>query len=378
MSAVRFLTLKVILPLVYRLGSLRRLKEKKAIFVEVSAEGLTDSFELLYERLKTDHDCSIRFLHNGFTDHFSYLRNCISMLFFAADAKLIFINEASNVLSCFKMRKGQHLIQTWHGCGAFKRFGFSTADLGWGVPEEEMRKYPYYRNQSLVPVSGPECVRAYMDAMRQDETVIRPLGVSRTDVFFDAVNIESAERRFFELWPEAAGKKIILFAPTFRGTQSNAVSVNLDYGRFREVLKDRYVIAVKHHPFVKRVDPISPELSDLVRDVTGELSIEELLMCADICVTDYSSLIFEYSLMLRPMVFFAPDLPEYYDERGFYYPYEELVPGPICLTEDELLTVLSGIEMNFNREKMSDFRDRFMGACDGHSTERILEAAFSL
>ena len=108
-------------------------------------------------------------------------------------------------------------------------------------------------------------------------------------------------------------------------------------------------------------------------DVTDKMDIASLLMVSDICISDYSSLVFEYSLMERPMIFLAYDLEEYYDDRGFYYPYEEMMPGPIVKTTEEVIERLQHLEDWFDRKLVCRFRDKFMSACDGHATERLLE-----
>ena len=93
-------------------------------------------------------------------------------------------------------------------------------------------------------------------------------------------------------------------------------------------------------------------------------------------ITDYSSLIFEYSLMNRPMVFYSYALDSYYDWRGFYYDYEEMTPGPVCRTMEELMDALANVDAQFDQERLDEFREKFMGACDGHATERIEKLMF--
>ena len=104
--------------------------------------------------------------------------------------------------------------------------------------------------------------------------------------------------------------------------------------------------------------------------------IEELLCVSDICISDYSSIVFEYSLFGRPMLFYAYDLEDYFDWRGFYYPYYDLAPGPVVRTNEEIIHYIQNIEHNFDRECVRKFREKFMAACDGHATERILQLVF--
>ena len=118
---------------------------------------------------------------------------------------------------------------------------------------------------------------------------------------------------------------------------------------------------------------IPDDCKSFALDVTDRLSIEELLTAADVCITDYSSLVFEYSLFERPILFFTYDMQEYLDERGFYYPIREMMPGPVCSTTQELTEVLKTPDAEFNLLRVREFKYRFMSGCDGHATGRILE-----
>ena len=82
---------------------------------------------------------------------------------------------------------------------------------------------------------------------------------------------------------------------------------------------------------------------------------------------------FEYSLFEKPIIFFAYDLDVYFDWRGFYYDYFEMSPGPVCTTNLEMIDYIKNIDTRFDKQKVKDFRYKFMRSCDGHSTERILK-----
>lgn len=370
----RFASLKIILPAVYARAAHAPVDPDRVVFLEISADHLTDSFTQLYEQVQArGRHPELICIHDGSVGGVQYLKNCMAMLRRIATAPVVFINEASNVTSCVHMRPETKLIQTWHGCGAFKKFGFSTASLAWGISGKEMERYPYYRNQWLVSVSAPEAARAYQDAMHQPEGVIRALGVSRTDVFFDPAYIRAAKETLYTQFPQARDKKVILYAPTFRGTQTHAHTLQLDHEALRAALSDEYVLVEKHHPFVKKLPPIPENCRDFAADLTQTMEISQLLCVSDICISDYSSLIFEYALFERPMIFYAPDLQEYFDERGFYYDYDTLTPGPVFSDQEQLIAYIREIDARFDRQQVADFRERFMSACDGHATKRILD-----
>ena len=102
----------------------------------------------------------------------------------------------------------------------------------------------------------------------------------------------------------------------------------LDLGRMRDVLGEDHVVLVRLHPFVRDRAPLGPDLAGFAIDVSDHPDINELMLVSDVLVTDYSSAIYEFSLLDRPMVFFAPDYEAYERERGFYFDYRTGRPGP--------------------------------------------------
>ncbi len=355
------------------------LDENKVIFIEHRLPTLTNSFTYLYNKLdkEYDYDLHVHYLRSGFVKRRQYVKNCKALFHDMATAKYVFVSESINIMGCFPHREGQQIVQLWHACGAFKRFGMSTGEMIFGMSTVEQKRHPANTNYTCVTVSSPEVRWAYAEAldMKNRDKLIKPLGTSRTDIFFEEETKQKAYEHLYEKFPAAKGKKIILFAPTFRGRAISAkTSLEFDLDKFYEAFHDDYVLITKHHPLVREVPPIPEKMNgSFAYDATKTMSIEDLLMVSDICISDYSSLIFEYSLFTRPMLFFAYDLDEYFDWRGFYYPYDELTPGPVCKTNEEMIDYIQHIDERFDPEVVKKFREKFMSACDGHATERILE-----
>ena len=128
---------------------------------------------------------------------------------------------------------------------------------------------------------------------------------------------------------------------------------------------------IRQHPFVNKKAEIPKDASDFAVDVS-DLKIEDLIMASDMLITDYSSIVFEYSLFEKPMIFFAYDLEDYEKQRGFYYPVRELMPGPVCTDLHDVSREIRRMESGFDRMKVRAFKYRFMGGCDGHATSRGL------
>ncbi len=366
-----------ILPNVYRQAAMRPVKKNLVLMVELRYDHISNSLQLLKDYMDADSrfDVHVVCMNSVAKKQLQLFKESKKLVAQCARAKFIFVSDGVQMLGCLPLRKETIIVQTWHACGAFKKFGMSTGDSFFGAPTALQKKHPAYGNINYITVSSPEVVWAYAEAMNRPEKYVHPVGVSRTDVFFDEGRKVKAYETLYEKFPAARGKKMILFAPTYRGHVKTATTVDeFKPELFAKALGDEYVLVTKHHPLVQSYKPLNPEIEgSFAYDATREMDIEDLLITADICITDYSSIIFEYSLLVRPMIFFAYDLDEYYDWRGFYYPYEEMTPGPVCKTNEDMLEYIRHIDERFDRAQVEAFRDRFMSACDGHATERIVE-----
>ncbi|MBO4337198.1 MAG: CDP-glycerol glycerophosphotransferase family protein [Lachnospiraceae bacterium] len=351
------------------------MKQGKAVFVETHGTGLSDNFTLLFDELKKrGYDIHTHYLKISDSGWGSIIRRSVKLLFDIGNAGVILIDESNSLFGSFRLRQGTRLIQLWHACGAFKKWGFSVADKSFGDDADALQRYSGHRNYSLVTVSGSEVCKAYEEAFGLDKGsgIVRPIGVSRTDVFFDPEAKKAAAQKLEKIFPKTSGKKTVVYLPTFRGSIAKAKGPDGFDPEKLLPFEEEYVFLIKNHPFVKEPVNIPALCRSFVHQVRGELSVEELLMTADVLITDYSSVVFEFALMDKPMIFFAYDYDSYDMERGFYYPYKEFVPGPIAYSMDELTDSLKAVS-GYDRKRLAAFRERFMGGCDGGATRRIVE-----
>ncbi len=372
------LALSCVLPAVYRHASRQPCDDRRVLFVENRRDQPSDNFCLLIDELRMrGYTMSFFSLQQGSLSWWAYARRSIAFVKKLARSPYVFLNDANEIVSCVPLRSDTTVVQLWHACGAFKMWGLDTAELEFGNSREQIQRYPFYGNTSLVSVSAPSLIDVYSHAMALDATAtnVQALGVSRTDVFYCPGFLLLARLHVETCLPLCAGKKILLYMPTYRGHVASADAPDqLDIKACCRALSDTYILIIRNHPFVKQQPPIPDECREFALYAPGELEGNELLAAADVCITDYSSVMFDYALLDRPMIFFAYDRDSYDQWRGCYYDYCTLVPGPVCITTSELICAVQTIDQWFNRSYLNRFRRRFMAACDGHSTRRIADA----
>lgn len=364
----------IVWPLAFKLFSLKPIDEKLVLFAfSKNYAKMPDNLTGLYNHLKDKgYNCKIMQAPQ------SAVKRILFDIMFQKDyarCKCVFVTDNFDPLYAHKPNKGTKVIQLWHACGAFKKWGYSTLDLAWGGSREDMLRFPMHNTYTDVFVSAEEVIPCYAEAFGCDENIIKAFGTPRTDVFFDKAFVNGCRDEVMKKFPAIGNRKIILYAPTFRGN-SPEESYNdqpLDFSLLKSTLGKDYALVLKLHPFTakkyKLTQQQKDEFGDFVFDGSDCLSIETALCAADFLVADYSSLIFEYALLDKPMIFYAYDLEKYKRDRSFYFEYESFVPGRIVTTNEEIVaSILSG---SCQQEKIAGFKEKYMSACDGKCIERI-------
>jgi CDP-glycerol glycerophosphotransferase (TagB/SpsB family) len=290
-----------------------------------------------------------------------------------ATCQVVVLDDYFFPLYVIQPRRGTTVIQAWHACGAFKRFGYSVVDKTFGADARLLRRVRIHRNYDVCLVSAMAIAPHYAEAFDQPLSVFRAdLGIPRTDVLFGPERIERVVAALRHRYAIPAGKRVVLLAPTFRGASVGSARADglPDWHALQAALADDHVLLVRLHPFVREALVIDRTLDGFLTDVSDHPDINELLHVADVLVTDYSSVIFEYALLGRPMVFFAPDLEAYEQERGFYFDYRRGVPGPVVGTTAELAAAIR--DPGPDVAAVHAFATRSFDVADGGATTRVI------
>ena len=306
--------------------------------------------------------------------HFIEVLRIIKRSFLVATSRVVIVDDYFFPIYPVKKRSGVTIIQVWHACGAFKRFGRATMESEWGADEAFLKWVPIHSNYDLTLVSSASIAQVYADAFGQPvEKITAAFGIPRTDAMVLSPRRDATEREVRARLGLTDSRTTILYAPTFRGADMKGAAAPelLDIAVLFRALGDEYRLILRLHPFVKLAMRIPDEAKDFVVDASREPDVNEVMLAADILVTDYSSIIFEYALLNRPMAFLAPDLAAYERERGFFFDYRSGVPGPVVETTEQLITWVNA--KAFDLPRVAKFATASFDVMDGNATERLVE-----
>ncbi|MBO5483900.1 MAG: CDP-glycerol glycerophosphotransferase family protein [Lachnospiraceae bacterium] len=357
-----------------KVASWMPVKQNQIAFLSNRRDDLSGNFEFVNEILKKHPDLDLRYVLDSRETKNMGLGTLLRMGWYLARAKVVLVDDFSELFFMLPRRKGTSLIQLWHACGAFKTFGCSRM----GRPGGQSQQSPNHRNYDYATVSSQNIKKFYAEGFGISEEKVVATGIPRTDVFFDEEYKKQVQDAFYKEYPALKGKKILLFAPTFRGNGklSGYYPVDkLDVNRLYEDLNGEYAIIVKHHPFVNNRSVIKKKYQDMIIDLSDNSELNDLLFVTDVLITDYSSVVFEASLLDIPMLLYAYDLEKYISSRGFYYEYEDMAPGKIVSSYPELVHAIE--QEDWENDKLEEFKKRFFDDLDGKSSQRTADLILS-
>lgn len=297
------------------------------------------------------------------------LREHFELCILMARARVIMVDDFFPMIYQIRLSTGTQLLQLWHASGAFKTMGFSRS----GKPGGPIKGSKTHKNYSAAICSSQSVRTNYAQAFGISLDKVHATGIPRTDPFFNQNLVLATTEKVRAELQIPQGKKLLLFAPTFRGNGQLSAHYDhslIDWQDLADRFADEYVLGIRMHPFVK-VPPPALTADTRFLDLSTYPDPNALLMATDLLITDYSSIIFDYALLERPVIFFCPDLEQYTASRDFYYPFERYTFGPVAHTYSELADAISDAALS--PANLAQFREFFVGACDGRSTKRVVD-----
>lgn len=351
---------------------------KDVLFTSDSRAEMSGNFEYIFrEMIRQDKDKKYN-IHQQFKRHITDRRNFFDKFKFPyllGKAKYIFVDDFHPMIYRVNFRKDQEIIQVWHAVGTFKTFGYSRVGKSGG----NFFNTRSHRNYTKVYVSADNDIPYYAEAFGIKESNVIPTGVPRTDIFFNDKYAKKVTTELYSIYPQIKDKQVILFAPTFRGNGHNSAYYpffKIDFAKLAKYCEEsNSVVLFKMHPFVRNKLKFPKKYNKYFIDVSNYREVNNILFITDILISDYSSLVYEFSLFKKPMLFYAYDLEDYVSKRDFYETYTDFVPGKIVQDFDELITSL--YNKDFEEEKITDFINKHFKYTDGRSSERLVDDVFN-
>ena len=300
----------------------------------------------------------------GFLGKVGYLVRLVRGMFLLRTSSLFVVDNAYLPVHVAPHRPGTTVVQVWHAVGALKRFGADTT-TGLHGPEREF----LHRHYDWVICAGEASRAPYAAALRTPVEHVLPLGVPRTDFFFDATAIAAARERMLARYPRLREGRVVLYAPTFRGRgRAKRAAPAFDAVALRAALPPTDVLVLKSHP---NLDPARVPTAGFDVVIDRALEMNEAFAAADVLVTDYSSSIYEWALLRRPVVLLTADLEAYERDPGLYIdPRTDLV-GTRVERPEELPAAIASATVD--DAAWSALIARRLEACDGHASARFVE-----
>jgi teichoic acid glycerol-phosphate primase len=361
------------------------LKEKVTFVVSFG-----DNSKYVYEEiLRQNKSVDVVILYKGSSNrHFSEFNGVsllpldsinlfafIKSIYHLATSKIIFVDNYFAFLAVTDFKKDVECIQLWHASGALKKFGLEDQSVAFRNKRSHERFLKVYGKFHKVVVGSDIMANIFMKSFNLSKDNILRMGIPRTDFFYDEKAQNQIVDKLIKENKALKRKKKVLYAPTYRDNQLDHFELNLEIDQMVKELGEDYVILLRLHPAIKKTVDYEKLYPGFVYDYSSsKYDINELLIIANYLITDYSSIPYEFSLLNKPMIFFAYDLESYKRERGLMEGYEETVPGPVVKTTSEIIELIK--KNQFNLELLRDYADKWNKYSTGKSSRNLVRYVF--
>ncbi|MEK5066199.1 CDP-glycerol glycerophosphotransferase family protein [Cytobacillus sp. FSL R5-0596] len=299
----------------------------------------------------------------------------VKSIYHLATSKYIFVDNYFGFLAETKFKPEVECIQLWHASGAIKKFGLQDESIKARSPKAKQRFLKVYEKFDRVVVGSDVMANIFKEAFNLSNEKIVRTGIPRTDFFFDKKRQNEVISAFYSKYPNMKAKKKILYAPTYRDNEIDSFKLKLELDKMQDELGEDFVLLLRLHPAVRNNSDYSQVYPGFVYDFSStEFDINELLLLTDFLITDYSSVPYDFSLLGKPMIFFAYDLEEYKKERGLWDQYETMLPGPVVKETKEIIIAIKN--NNFNVEEIKRYSKKWNKYSIGSSSENLVDFLF--
>ena len=357
----KYLLHRIFLPVVYQIYRKQPVQKKLVLFADAKSDKIPFSMRAMYEEMQRQgyqvENWCVNFDETSIKQKLKYLYKFMKRY---TQAKYVFICDYFLPVSSCEKKLETKVIQLWHSCGLLKKFAYYAPD-DLGAYGSSIRAT---KNIDLWPVSSEACVPVFEKATHLYDGQIQALGVARTDIYFSEIYRKQCIEQFYSAYPELKGKKLILWAPTFRGNAKTAELVGVEeILRLQSELGEGWKILIKVHPHLAQKYQLD----------NCKFPTEQLYPVVDLLITDYSSVVFDYMLFDKLFLIYALDYEEYIGKRGCYIDLEKEMPGGVVREYEKLVENVREYETSVRKvyEKNDQFYKKHLSCCQGNTISNI-------
>lgn len=310
-----------------------------------------------------------------FQDGFDFLLNKLQLVM---NARLLLCDNYYAFLSgCQFDHQKTHVVQLWHANGAIKTFGWEELTTAQRSKSDKRRFQKVYDQFDEYLVGSRKMAEIFTNSYHVSETRMNVIGYPRTDILFDKNWQMQVSQKILDKYPDLSRKEIILYTPTYREDDHGNPTMNLpeDFEQLIQSLNGNQRLIIKLHPHLKAFENQLKNQWQYPNLVwIDDFSTNDLLLVADRLITDYSSVIFDYTLLpnAKQAIFYCYDYDEYAKRVGIQADFKEWIPGKLLTTTKDLVSVL---EEPLRKTDFTAFNQLWNTANDGQATNRVLQNA---
>lgn len=308
-----------------------------------------------------------------FADGFDFLLHKLQIVM---RARLLLCDNYYAFLSgCAFNQQRTHVVQLWHANGAIKTFGWEELTTSQRSAADKRRFQKVYDQFDEYLVGSKKMAQVFAQSYHVPQTRMNVIGYPRTDQLFNKSWQIQVSQKIKTQYPCLIGKELILYTPTYREDKTGKPTMNLpeDFKQFVNQLSDNQRLIIKLHPHVKAAEKqLKQQLNSDKVIWVDDFSTNDLLLIADRLITDYSSVIFDYSLLpnAKQILFYCYDYDQYAQQVGIQADFKSWIPGKMVTTTAELI---NEVQQPLKATDFTQFNQLWNTANDGHATERVLQ-----
>lgn len=335
--------------------------QNKAVLISRKNRHTSIDFKLLAKEISRQHpDTKVVILNHRRVNNLQHMLETIQEMYHLATAKACVVDAYTIPVSILKHKPELTVVQIWHALGAIKEFGHAVIGRKEGNSQRMANTMKMHHGYTYATAGGRATIPHFSKAFNMPEERIIPIGMPRVDYLVNekilTKNREELTKRY-----KLDGRKVILYAPTFRkrGEISPQPLIDaVDYSKYRLIIKQHdhdNTDIKKHHDVI----------------FANDVSSLKLLSITDYVITDYSAVTFEAATLDIPLFFWVYDLEEYQKSRGLNVDYEKDMPGVVSADPKRIIDAIEVGE--YNMDNIVNFKHKFVEVLDGTSTKRIVD-----